>query len=265
MIVLAAAAAVIKRLQVGAMFSMEVLKPKFNKFSPASMLGALKKVLNPFSAKNAVEVGKSLLKLLIIGGIGFNVVMSRKDELFGLVGADINTAFAVLGSILMQMIINMCLMMLLIGIIDKKFQDYQFEKSIKMTKQEIKDEYKNVEGNPQIKAKIRAMQMQMAQQRMMSEIKDANVVVVNPTHYAVALKYDRLVAPAPKVVAKGVDFLAFKIREIAKNNNVPIVENKPLAQSLYKLVPLGDIIPAELYTAVAEVLAYVYNKNRGGR
>ena len=127
-----------------------------------------------------------------------------------------------------------------------------------MTKQEVKDEWKNIEGDPKVKAKVRAFQMQIMQQKMMSSIKEADVVVVNPTHYAVAIKYDPMTTPVPEVVAKGVDFLAFKIREVAKNNNIPIVENRPLAQSLYKLVPIGGIIPQELYVAVAEVLKFVY-------
>ena len=130
-----------------------------------------------------------------------------------------------------------------------------------MTKQEVKDEWKNMEGDPVIKGKIRSIQMKFAQQRMMGGVKQADVVVTNPTHYAVALKYDQQETPVPMVVAKGVDFIAFKIREIAKANNIPIVENRPLARSLYKLVPIDGIIPPELYVAVAEVLSFVF-KNR---
>ena len=154
--------------------------------------------------------------------------------------------------------------MLIIGFIDKKYQDYEYNKSIKMTKQEVKDEWKNAEGDPLIKSKIKSAQMQFAQQKMMSAIPKSDVVVANPTHYAVAIKYDKTEAPAPKVVAKGVDFMAFKIREVARHNNVPIVENPPLARALYKLVKLDAIIPAELYVAVAEILAFVYNKNKSG-
>ena len=131
-----------------------------------------------------------------------------------------------------------------------------------MTKQEVKDEMKDTEGDPQIKAKIRSMQMRMARNRMMSKVAKADVVVTNPTHYAIAIKYDKTAAPAPVVVAKGVDFVAFKIREVAQNNNVPIVENRPLAQALYKLVPIDGIIPSDMFVAVAEVLAYVYNKDK---
>ena len=130
-----------------------------------------------------------------------------------------------------------------------------------MTLQEVKDELKNTEGDPMIKAKIRSAQMQIMRQKMMNAVPQADVVVANPTHYSVAIKYDKSKAPAPMVVAKGVDFMAFKIREIARANNVPIVVNKPLARALYKLVKVDSVIPADLYVAVAEILAYVYKKN----
>ena len=144
---------------------------------------------------------------------------------------------------------------------NKKYQEYEYNKSIKMTKQEIKDEWKNMEGDPVIKSKIKSAQMQFMRQKMMNAVPTADVVVANPTHFSVALKYDKDIAPAPVVVAKGVDYMAFKIREIAKANGVPIVENKPLARSLYKLVKVDQVIPAELYVAVAEILAFVYGKN----
>ena len=132
-----------------------------------------------------------------------------------------------------------------------------------MSKQEVKDEWKNIEGDPKVKGRIRSFGMKIMQQKMMSKVKEADVVVVNPTHYAVALKYDPTQNAAPIVVAKGVDFIAFKIREIAKNNNIPIIENKPLARSLYKLVEVDHFIPQELYVAVAEILQFVYSrKNR---
>lgn len=251
------------RSQVGHVFAIEKIKFNLENISPAKMMSGLKKLLNPADVKTLVEFLKSLIKLLVVGSCGFSVLNGRKDELYSLLGADIHTAFVLIGSILTQMLINMCLAMMVIGFLDKKFQDYQYEKSIKMTKQEVKDEAKDTEGDPKIKAKIRSIQMQMAQQRMMSAIPTADVVVTNPTHYAVALKYDKLKAPAPMVVAKGVDFVAFKIREIAQNNKIPIVENRPLARALYKLVPIDGIIPSDMFVAVAEVLAYVYNKDKG--
>lgn len=250
------------RMQVGQVFAVSKVKFDPENLSPKKIMNSAKKLLNPVEPRSLVEFVKSLLKLAVVGTCGFSVVNGRKDELYGLLGLDINAAFAVIGSILTHMLINMCLAMLVIGIIDKKYQDYEYEKSIKMTKQEIKDEMKDIDGDPKIKAKIRSIQMQMAQQRMMSSVPTADVVVTNPTHYSVALKYDKGKAPAPMVVAKGVDFVAFKIREIAQNNGVPIVENVPLARALYKLVPVDGIIPSDMFVAVAEVLAYVYNKDK---
>lgn len=258
---LALMTALILRLQVGAMFSTEKIKPKMDKLTPSSMVKGLKKILNPFDPKNMVEMTKSFVKMGVVGYVGFSTIMGRIDELMGLLGVDIPTAFAVLSSILTQMIINICVAMLIIGFIDKKYQDYEFNKSIKMTKQEVKDEWKNMDGDPLIKSKIRSAQMQFMKQKMMSAVPNADVVIANPTHFSVALKYDKDISPAPIVVAKGVDYMAFKIREIAKANNVPIVENKPLARALYKLCQVDQAIPADLYVAVAEILAFVYGKN----
>lgn len=255
------AAIFVKRTEVGALFAKEVLKPKIDKLLPANALRALWQKINIFSPKTLVEFAKSIAKLIAVGIVGMNVIIKRKEDLFGLLGVDMETALSILGSVIMEILIAVCIIMLIIGIIDKKFQDYEYEKSIKMTKQEVKDEFKNAEGDPVIKGKIRSIQMKFAQQRMMGGVKQSDVVVTNPTHYAVAIKYDQQEQPVPKVMAKGVDLLAFKIREVAKANGIPIVENKPLARSLYKLVPIDGIIPPELYVAVAEVLSFVF-KNR---
>lgn len=255
------AAMLVKRTEVGALFAKEVLKPKIDKLLPANALRALWQKINIFSPKTLVEFAKSIAKLIAVGIVGTNVIIKRKEDLFGLLGVDMETALTILGSVIMEILIAVCIIMLIIGIIDKKFQDYEYEKSIKMTKQEVKDEWKNAEGDPVIKGKIRSIQMKFAQQRMMGGVKQSDVVVTNPTHYAVAIKYDQKEQPVPKVMAKGVDLLAFKIREVAKANGIPIVENKPLARSLYKLVPIDGIIPPELYVAVAEVLSFVF-KNR---
>lgn len=261
-LVLLIGAVVVKRLEVGAVFAKEALKPKMTNLSPSNAIKMLGKKLNPFAPKTMMELAKSLAKLAVVTAVGMNVILKRKDDLFSLLGVNMDTGLAVMGSVIMEILINVCLVMLLIGFIDKKYQDYEFNKSIKMSKQEVKDEWKNTEGDPVVKGKIRSIQMKFAQQKMMGGVKAADVVVTNPTHYAVALKYDNDKNAVPRVVAKGVDFIAFKIREVAKNNNVPIVENRPLARSLYKLVPIDGIIPPELYVAVAEVLSYVY-KNKG--
>lgn len=250
--------------QVGPLFSMERLKPKFDKLSPAAILNNAKKQLNPAELRNIVEFVKSLLKMACVFAAGYSVIMARKDDLFGLLGASPATGLAVIGSILVQMVLAICIMLLVIGFIDKKYQTYEYEKSIKMTKKEVKDEYKDSEGNPEVKSKIKGIQMKFARQRMMAAVPQADVVVTNPTHFAVAIKYDKASSLAPIVVAKGVDYVAFKIREIAENNNVPIYENRPLARSLYRLVPVNGMIPAELYVAVAEVFAWVYNRNKQG-
>ena len=255
---LAIAAALILRFQTGALFAKEALKPNFERLSPSSAMKALLEKINIFKPRQMVELIKSIVKTTIVAMVGFNVIMKRKNDLFGLIGADPATGFMVMGSVIFELLATICILLIIIGIIDKKYQDWEYNKSIKMSKQEVKDEFKNTEGDPKIKSKIRSFQMKILQQKMMSKVKDADVVVVNPTHYAVALMYNPEKVPAPVVVAKGVDFIAFKIREIAKNNGIPIVENKPLARSLYKLVEVDGIIPQELYVAVAEILQYVY-------
>jgi len=251
----------INRIQIGHLFNIGILKPKFDKFKPSSMLNSLKNMFIP-NPKNLVEFAKSFFKMCIVGGIAYKVIVDRKDELLNMLGAELPQVLQEISDIVFQMAMQVCMAVVILGILDRIFQHFQYEKSIKMTKQEIKDERKNVEGNPQIKSKIKSIQMRFAMQRMMGAIPSADVVVTNPTHYAVAIRYDTKLAPAPQVVAKGVDFVAHKIKEIAQNNNIPIVENKPLARTLYKIVPLDGLIPAELYVAVAEVLAYVYKLNR---
>ena len=255
-------AIIIIRMDVGHVFALTKAKFDLTNLSPKRLLENAKRMINPFQPRSMVEFAKSILKIIIVGACGYSAVNSRKGDLLGLVGLDIPIALNIIGSILINMIINMCLAMLILGYLDKKYQTYEYEKSIKMTKQEVKDEHKDTEGDPKIKARIKSIQMQMARQRMMSAVPQADVVVTNPTHYAVAIQYDKTKAPAPIVVAKGVDYLAFQIRDIAKNNNVPIVENRPVARALYNSVPVDGIIPSDLYVAVAEILAYVYNSKR---
>ena len=256
-------AIIVVRMDVGKVFAIEKVKIDFKNLSPKRLMENAKRLINPFQPRTMVEFAKSILKIVIVAACGFSAVNSRKGDLLGLVGLETPIALNIVGSILLNMIINMCLAMLVLGYLDKKYQTYEYNKSIKMTKQEVKDEYKDTEGDPKIKAKIKAIQTQMARQRMMSAVPKADVVVTNPTHYAVAIQYDKTVAPAPIVIAKGVDYLAFQIRDIAKNHDIPIVENRPVARALYNKVPVDGIIPSDLYVAVAEILAFVYNsKNR---
>lgn len=252
----------IQYAQVGPLFSLKAIAPKLDKLSPMSMVNNL---IGLFKPKSLVEIIKSLIKMLIVGGICYSMIQSKKIEILAMQGASLETALGVTAGILFQMMTQIFIALIVLGILDKKYQDYEFSKSIKMTKEEIKDERKNSEGDPQIKSKIKSIQMKFAMQRMMTEVPKADVIVTNPTHYAVALRYNTAIAPAPQVIAKGVDYVAFKIREIAESNNVPIVENVPLARTLYKVVPLEGLIPADLYVTVAEVLAYVYRTNKRKR
>lgn len=265
LLILMVAGALVVRMQIGHVLAWEKLKFDLNNISPSRALNNAKNMFNPASVRNMVELIKSFLKLLIVFACGYSIINGRKDELFALLGANIETSFTVIGSILVQMLTNICLAMLAIGLIDKKYQSHEYEKSIKMTKTEVQDEAKNADGDPKVKAKIRSIGMKMMREKMMANVAKADVVVTNPTHYAVAIKYDKITTPAPQVVGKGVDFIAFKIREIAQNNKIPIIENPPLARALYKLVPIDGIIPQEMYVAVAEVLAYVYNKDKQGQ
>lgn len=250
----------INYLQVGAFFSTETIKLDFGRLGPTAIVNGFKRFVN---VRSFVELLKSFIKMSIVAAVAYSVINSRKDDILRLLGADLSIAMATIGSVVFQIMFQISIILLFIGIADKKYQDYEFEKSIKMTKEEIKDEAKNAEGDPKVKAKIKSIQYQFAMQRMSAAIPKADVVITNPTHYAIALRYDTKIAPAPQVVAKGVDYTAFKIREIAQNNNIPIVENKPLARTLYKIVPLEGLIPAELYVAVAEILAFVYKNNKG--
>ena len=250
-------------IQMKGLFTLYPLKPKLEKYSPMRLMKNLIDMFNLFKPKKLVELVKNFIKIGVISIFSWVVIKKRQDEILALLGVDVETFFVKLGAILAEIVINICIALLILGILDWIYQKYEFNKSLKMTKQQVKDERKNSEGDPKIKSKIRNIQMQMATSRMMAKVPEADVIVANPTHYAVALKYDTSVAPAPVVIAKGVDLIAFKIREVAENNGVTVVENPPLARTLYKLVPIDAIIPAELFAAVAEVLAFVYKKKTG--
>jgi len=242
--------------QFGFLFTTKAILPKFSKINPISGLK------NLFSAKKLFEGIKMTLKVAIAFGVGFNLFVSWLAEIPKLELFDLMTQIKWLVDKAIILAFTMIGVFLVFAIIDFAYQKYSYKKSLKMSKQEIKDEMKNTEGNPEIKAKIRQIQMKMASQRMMGEIPKADVVVTNPTHYAVAIRYDRTKDKAPKVIAKGVDHLAQKIKEIAREHDVMIVENKPLARQLYAEVELEEEIPEKLYKAVIEVLVYVY-KTKG--
>jgi flagellar biosynthesis protein FlhB len=236
----------------GWLFSTKALKPDFGRMSPFKGLG------NMFSSHALVELGKAVAKTILVGGVAWLVVVHQKDAVFGLGVEPLKEGSVHLASLLLTSFIFIVGALVFIAMIDAPYQMWHYANKLKMTRQELTQEAKEADGNPQIKAKIRAQQREMARRRMMAEVPTADVVVTNPTHYAVALKYADGKMRAPTVVAKGTDEVAAKIREIAENNNVPTLEAPPLARALYRHAELGDEIPETLYTAVAEVLAYVF-------
>ncbi len=239
-------------LQVGAIFLPNQLVPDWNRINPMNGFRRL------FSLKSSVEALKSLLKLTVVGAAAYMALSKSTAKIAMLGQMSINAYPSVVGQIVFQMAIEIGLLMVVIGALDFMFQRFEFEKSIRMSHQEIKDEMKQQEGDPKIRGRIRQRGRAIAMQRMMAAVPKADVIVTNPTHYAVALQYDASRNPAPIVLAKGSDELARRIRQAATDAGVPIVENKPLAQTLWKTVEIGEAIPDSLYQAVAQVLAYVY-------
>lgn len=239
--------------QVGWKVSTKPMEPKLSKFNP---INGFKRI---FSKDSLFELLKSVVKVGVIAYVAYTNVVEEADNLFILYEIDLNQALALVGEIIIEFGIEISIIFIVIGLADYFYQKWKFSEDMKMTKQEVKDEYKNTEGDPQIKGRIRQKMREASQRRMMQDVPKADVVITNPTHFAVAIKYDAEVSKAPVVVAKGEDYLAQKIKEVARENNVEIVENKPLARMLYHNVEIGAEIPPELYQAVAEVLAMVYH------
>lgn len=238
--------------QVGFLFSTKSLGIKLSKINP---LNGLKRI---FSARSLVELLKSMIKIAIVVYVGYTYIKGESKNILNTMSMDVISIASYIGVTATNVGIRMCIAMLAIGVMDYGYQWWEYEKSLKMTKQEVKEEHKEMEGNPQTKSRIRQKQRQISMRRMLQDVPKADVVITNPTHFAVAVKYDSKVADAPVVLAKGQDYIALRMKEIAKENNVEIVENKPLARTLYQSVEIGGKIPPELYQAVAEVLAYVY-------
>ncbi len=230
----------------------ETMKPKFSKLDPIAGFKRL------FSANALVELVKSLAKIFLIGYICYDYVMDNKENLFLLYDIPLLQAIQLVADMVFSLGIRISLVYMVLALADYIYQKVKFNKDMRMTKQEVKDEYKQQEGDPQVKGKIKQKMREVSQRRMMQNLPTADVVITNPTHYAVAIKYDPEVADAPIVLAKGADFLAAKIKEAAKENKIEIVENKPLARMLYANVEVGQVVPPELYQTVAEVLAFVY-------
>lgn len=240
----------------GWLFSSDALMPKFSRMNPVSGIARM------FSMNSLVELAKAVGKSVLVGGVGAWVVWHNREAALQLVSVPVAASIPQMGHLIGASFMMIVGAMLLIVAIDVPYQLYEHNKKLKMTKQEVRQESKETEGDPMVKGRIRSLQREASRRRMMAAIPTADVVVTNPTHYAVALKYSEIGMRAPVVVAKGSHLLAARIKEIAIENHVPILEAPPLARALHKHTQLGDSIPEALYTAVAEVLAYVYQLKR---
>ncbi len=240
-------------VQVGYKPTTKPLQPKLSKLNPIS---GMKKI---FSTRKLFDLAKSILKLILMSVVIISYFNGRKESIFLLYDIPLKSAIGMMGNFIIDLGIRIAAVYMIIAFADLIYQRRKFTKDMMMTKQEVKEEFKNAEGSPEVKSAQKRRMMEASRRRMMQQIPQADVVITNPTHYAVAIKYDASVSEAPIVVAKGADYLAQKIKEIAKDNNVEIVENKPLARMLYANVEVGEMVPPELYKAVAEVLAYVYH------
>ena len=240
----------------GWLFSWKSLEPKFNRLNPISGVGRM------FSLNSLIELAKALLKAALIGGAGVWTIWHHKEATLSLIAAPLAVGAGHMGNLIVMSFLAIAGTMVLIAAVDVPFKLWDHYRQLKMTKEEVRQENKETEGDPHMKARIRAQQREMARKRMMAEVPKADVIVTNPTHYSVALKYEDGKMRAPRVVAKGSHLLALKIREIGQQHHVPLLEAPPLARALYHHAELGDEIPQTLYNAVAEVLAYVYQLRR---
>lgn len=239
------------RLQVGSLWSTKVFEPKFAKMF--DLMAGVKRLL--FDVKTLVRLAKSLLLAIVVGIAPYIVIKQELPNFLPLFHSDAHRLATFMLEVGYKMVSYTMLPMMVIAIVDLLYTRWDYQENLKMTKDEIKDERKQAEGDPQVKMQMKQKMRAILQQRMMSDIPKADVVITNPTHYAIALRYDALQAPAPQVLAKGMNKVAERIKEAARENNIPIRENKPLAQALYKQVEIGDVIPEELYQAVAAILA----------
>ncbi len=238
--------------QFGFLIKEDALMPDFKKINPLSGLRRL------VSLKSLVELGKSVFKIIFIGSIAYLILKQDLDVIPTLTQMEVAHIMVFTGESAFKIAFFVCLGLIVLAATDFAYQRWQHQKELMMTKQEIKEERKLMDGDPQIKSRIRSMQIEMARRRMMEMVPEADVVITNPTHLAIAIQFDAETMAAPTVVAKGADHMAQRIRETAQTHDVPLVENKPLARSLYKTTEIGDPVPVELYQAIAEVLAYVY-------
>lgn len=253
-------ALVFNLLQVGFLFSSKAMAPKMERISP---IAGFKRI---FSKRTLIDLLKSIIKIAILGVVAYSEYIKHMEKFPMLMAEDVASGIAAFVDILIKSAFKLAIALAIFAPFDYMYQRWKHNKDMMMTKQEVKDEYKLTEGNPQIKGKIAQKQRQMSRMRMVQAVQDADVIITNPTHYAVALSYKEERNSAPVVIAKGKDYLAKKIKEKAMEYEISIVENKALAQSLYFFCDVGDEVSEDMYKAVAEVLAYVYNlKNREGK
>jgi flagellar biosynthesis protein FlhB len=243
--------------QVGMKFTGKVFKPNLGKFNP---LNGIKRIF--FSASSVLEICKSLVKLFIIGLFTYSVISKMIEDTTLLTELSITEIVSFMLDSAFALIWKVTLCFVVIASADFIFQRFKFRKEMMMTKQEVKEEYKQQEGDPHIKSRIRKQMFSMARKRMMKDVPKADVVITNPTHFAIALKYEMNKDAAPRVLAKGMDELAQRIKKIAMENNVPLYEDRELARALYKTTEIGDMIPAKLFKAVAQILAYIYQMKK---
>lgn len=234
------------------LFSTKAAKPKFSRLNP---LQGIKKM---FSLRNVVELIKNILKVVILIAVLRGIMMDNLVSVVKTMDMDIKSSTAYMFKLVFSMVMKLVLIFTAIAIFDYLYQWWEYERNLKMSKEELKEEYKQTEGNPEIKGRIKQLQQKMAQQRMMQEVPGADVIIKNPTHFAVALRYDAEKDNAPCVVAKGQDYLALRIIDVGEKNGVDVIENRPLARGLYASTEVGMDIPEEFYSAVAEILVYVF-------
>ncbi len=243
-------------LQTGFLFTTEPLKPNLAK------LNFVANIKNLFSPKTFVKLLFSVVKLFVVSMVAYFYIKRESSNIMGALDFDLQQLLGMIAKLMYGLALRVASALLILAIMDFMYQKWQYKRGLRMSKEEVKEERKQSEGDPLIKGKVRSLQRQMAMKRMMSAVPRADVVVTNPTHYAVAIQYDSAAMKAPKVIAKGADLIAKRIKEIAKEHKIPLVEDKPLAQTLYKTVDLDKEIPQKLYYAVAKVLSYVYQMKK---
>lgn len=244
-------------VQTRFLFTLQALKPDLNKLNPIQWLKTR------FSLRGLADLAKSLAKMLVIGFVVYQSLASNIGALAAMTGMELEAAIRVFGRVVASMALRVAVMLVLIAGLDYIYQRWQFERSIKMTKEEVKEERKQIEGSPEVRGRLRQRQRELIVQRMMQAVPEADVVVTNPTHLAVAVQYDAESMAAPTVVAKGQRLIAERIVQVAREHRVPVIRNVPLARALFSMVEVGEQIPAQLYQTMAEVLAFVYRLRMG--